>query len=101
MMCDGSLGYTMIFWNHENDFVNTLEHMGGKTFEHLQCRQTLVFRKLGFLKWFTLLNQIDQCKPRILIGLQPNRWFSRFESADELFNLSLQTFTNILVYAAR
>lgn len=48
MICDGSLGHTMIFWNHENDFVNTLEHMGGKTFEHLQSRQTLVFRKLGF-----------------------------------------------------
>ena len=40
--------YTMIFWNHESDFVNTLEHMGGNAFEHLQCRQTLVFRKLGF-----------------------------------------------------
>jgi len=52
--------YTMIFWNHENDFVNTLEHMGGYTFEHLQCRKILVFRILGFQKWFTLLNQIDQ-----------------------------------------
>ena len=36
MIFDSSLGHTMIFWNHENDFVNTLEHMGGKTFEHLQ-----------------------------------------------------------------
>ena len=40
--------HTMIFGNLKNNLVNILEHMGGYTFEHLQCRQTLVFRKLKF-----------------------------------------------------
>ena len=42
------LKHTMIFGNLKNNLVNIQEHMGGYTFEHLQCRQTLVFRKLKF-----------------------------------------------------
>ena len=56
--------HTMIFGNLKNDFVNTLKHMGGNTFEHLQCRhstrQKLVLGKLGFLKWLTLLTSINR-----------------------------------------
>ena len=48
--------YTMIFGNLENNLVNILEHMGGYTFEHLQCRQTLVFRKL---KFFVVVHLIE------------------------------------------